>query len=295
MTPLSQQDPRWSSLKINNTQYTVGGYGCFITCVCMVAGIEPPEALKKLQFDRALLTWESIKNIGLEPLEKAGWDNAKALEYVQANGQCISRVDWDGNQLTDKDTHFVVLIGNRQLIDPIDGKIKPTSAYKIYTGIRACRKVESMTSDEIAVKKTDFERLVSKSTMLDEMLAKYNVPDSQALYNMIAGKDSRITDISNQLGTAQAEVKNKEEIISRLNTLVLQNQDDIDLIEGKLDIATNTVAQLGKDKGTLAIENEQLKIQIETLKQQQQQGQVTLTIADIFKLIWSQKITITKG
>lgn len=152
-----------------------------------------------------------------------------------------------------------------------------------------------MNSDEIAVKKTDFENLVKKSTMLDEILAKYSVPDAQGLFSYTAGLSSRITDLTNQLGTAQAEQKNKEEIISRLQAEIAKRDDDIETLMSRLDQCANTVAQLGKDKGNLAIEVEQLKIQVETLKAQQVQGEVTLTIADLFKLIWQQKITIKKG
>lgn len=153
---------------------------------------------------------------------------------------------------------------------------------------------DNMLPDEIAVKRTDFEKLVTKSTTLDEILAKYGVADAQGIYSMVAGKDSRITDLTNQLGTSQAEVKNKEEIISRLNQTIAILEDQQNSLTDRLDLATNTITQLGKDKGNLAIEVEQLKIQVETLKQQQAQGEVTLSISDLFKLIWHQKITIKK-
>lgn len=293
MNTLSQKDPRWANLKIGNTNYTMSGYGCFITACCIVSGIDPPEALQRLRFDGAMLIWESITNIGLQPLFKGDWDNTKALEYIQANGQCIARVDFDGSDRTD-DTHFVVLIGNKQLIDPIDGKIKPTSTYSKYTGIRACRKI-TMLPDEIAVKKTDFERLVSKSSALDDILARYQVADAQGIYNMVSGKDSRITDLTKQLGTAQAEVTNKLEIIKQKDeTIANLNLDNQTLIE-RLEVAAENCIQLGKDKGNLAIEVEQLKIQVETLKQQVAEGKITLTVADLFRLIWNQKITISKG
>lgn len=293
MQILSQKDARWGSLKINNTTYNMAGWGCFVTAVSMVADILPTEALKKLRFDGAMLIWESIANVGLEPIFKGDWDNAKALDYVEKNGQCIARVDFDGSDRTD-DTHFVVLIGNKRLYDPIDGKEKATSAYSKYTGIRACRKI-SMNTDEIAVKKSVFENLVAKSSSYDEILARYNVADAQGLFNMVQGKDSRITDLTNQLGTAQAEVKNKEEIVSRLKVELLNKDDAISQLNTRLEEAQKTVAQLGKDKGTLAIENEKLKIRITTLEQQAAQGQVTLTIGDILKLIFKQKITISKG
>lgn len=153
------------------------------------------------------------------------------------------------------------------------------------------RPEETMTSDEIAVKKTDFENLVKKSTMFDEILAKYNVPDAQGLYNMVAGKDARITDLGNQLGTYQAETKNKEELLSRCQQEVLNLQDEINGLQSRLDQSNNTVTQLGKDKGSLAIQVAQLTTQLETARR----GTYTITVAEFFKLLWNQKLSISKG
>lgn len=305
MLNLSQKDPRWGSLKIGNTNYTISGYGCFITAVSIVAGIEPPEALKKLRFDGALLIWDSIKNIGLEPLYKGDWDNTKALEYIQANGQCIARVDFDGSDRTD-DTHFVVLIGNKQLIDPIDGKIKPTSTYSKYTGIRACRKIVMATmykgldltnQDSMKVAVDIWDEVINKKlyVKLSDIQDRFGVPDLDGLATKLSGKDSRITDLTNQLGTAQAQVENDKEIISRHIGTIAETAERLRIAEDQLKTRTDELNQMGKDKGTLAIEVEQLKIQVETLKAAQTEGSISLTLADLFKLIWNQKITIKKG
>jgi len=176
------------------------------------------------------------------------------------------------------------------------GSLCVLKEYKSYRGVLGWLHPQKavMNPDEIAVKKTDFENLVKKATSLDEILNKYMIADQQALYNMVGGLNSRITDLTNQLGTAQAEQKNKEEIISTKDLEIAKCHDDIVLLTDRLDLSNNTVAQLGKDKGTLAIEVEQLKIQVETLKQLSQQGKVTLSIGDLFKLLWSHKITIER-
>jgi hypothetical protein len=287
--PLSQKDPRWGNLKINNTQYNMSGWGCFVTAVSIVADISPAEALEKLRFDGAMLIWDSIKNIGLEPLFKGNWDNTKALQFVTENGQCIARVDFDGSDRTD-DTHFVVLIGNKQLIDPIDGKIKPTSSYSKYTGIRACRKISMANELEVCLK--DRQKFWDER---DSLLRELQADTVEGGISSIRGLRSRITDLTKQLGTAQAEVKNKDEIVSRLQAALLLRDDDVKQLESRLDLCQNEITQLGRDKGNLAIEVEQLKIQVETLKQQATEGAVTLSVADLFKLIWNQKITIKKG
>lgn len=159
--------------------------------------------------------------------------------------------------------------------DP-SGALCGLKAYKytnIYGWLRP--KKATMTADEMIIKKTDFEKLVTKSSQLDEVLAKYQVADAQGLYNQIQGLNSRITDLTNQLGTAQAEVKNKEEINSRLEKNNIEKDDEINSLINRLDLKNNEIAQLGRDKGTLAIEVEQLKIQITTLKQANQQAGIT--------------------
>lgn len=128
----------------------------------------------------------------------------------------------------------------------------------------------------------------------DSLLRELQADSVEGGINTIRGLRSRITDLTNQLGTAQAEVTNKEEIISRLNTSLLQKDDEIKTLDDKLNLAAETITQLGKDKGNLAIEVEQLKIQVETLKQAQAEGSVTITLSDLFKLIWNQKITIKR-
>jgi hypothetical protein len=142
----SQKDPRWGNLPINgNPNYLMKDYGCLITDLAEIAGVEPSAALKQLAFNVAEVNWSSVGNIGLELIESGAYDNAKVLKYIEENGQCIVRVDWDGNPGTSKDTHFVIYTGNKRLLDPIDGKEKPTSAYPLVTGFRAVKKTAAGT------------------------------------------------------------------------------------------------------------------------------------------------------
>lgn len=127
----------------------------------------------------------------------------------------------------------------------------------------------------------------------DSLLRELQADTVEGGVNTVRGLRSRITDLTNQLGTSQAEVKNKEELLSRSNSEVLKLNDDISLLESRLDQSNNTVAQLGRDKGNLAIQVEQLKIQVETLKQANQQGSITQTstieqLVSWFKNLWNK-------
>lgn len=141
---------------------------------------------------------------------------------------------------------------------------------------------EIMSADEILVKKSDFENLVHKSTMYDQILAKYDVADTEALYRMISGKDSRITDLGNEVGRYKAEVKNKEEIISRRDADLLVLKTDVNDLMDRLNEAALQIEKLGKEKGSLAIEVEQLKVKIKTLETQPQGITKDSTIQQVF-------------
>lgn len=121
----------------------------------------------------------------------------------------------------------------------------------------------------------------------DDLLRAIGAASVEEGKSMVGGFKSRITDLSNQLGTAQAEVKNKEEQVVRLKA-------EIANLENQLKERTDQVNQFARDKGELAVQVEQLKVQVETLKQQAANGEVTLTIKELFSLIWNQKITIKK-
>lgn len=107
------------------------------------------------------------------------------------------------------------------------------------------------------------------------MFESKTVPLLDRVANVRGGYVSRITDLTKQLGIAQAEVKNKEEIIGRLQDNYKALEDDKNILMDRLEQSQNTITQLGRDKGNLAIEVEQLRIQVETLKQGNQQGGIT--------------------
>lgn len=151
---------------------------------------------------------------------------------------------------------------------------------------------ETMLADEIAVKKTDFEKLVAKSSSLDEILTKYNVADSQALYNFIAGIQARSTDLGNQLGALQATEKNMANEISTLTQKVIEQQTDLNTLSVRLTDSNDAAAQVSKERADLVVKLAQLQVQYDTLKQTMQQGGATLTIRDFFTMILNGKITL---
>ena len=79
----SQRDLKWASLKIGDTNLTLGRYGCTITCLSMLTGIAPNQMLRALKFSGALVVWQScvFPRIKFE-FREYGYNSAKVQHYI---------------------------------------------------------------------------------------------------------------------------------------------------------------------------------------------------------------------
>jgi hypothetical protein len=134
---MSQNDPRWKSIRLGTSGVTIGQQGCLITCVAMVARFygydTDPARLNTWLKDHngysngnlfnwystwlKVATWEECLNIPA-PLNK--------LDEALAKGEpCICWVDFDPNTAV-MDMHWIVITGklgadDYVMIDPWDG------------------------------------------------------------------------------------------------------------------------------------------------------------------------------
>lgn len=132
----SQTDWRWSwrTLGWGGWGQTIGNYGCALTSCSMLCGIDPStlnEYLKRVggYVQQTLLVWGALEKATSGKLKYVSgvgipYDNAKCLEIIKREKGCVVQVYGSGIPM-----HFVVAIGNGQIIDPLDGKIKPFSTY----------------------------------------------------------------------------------------------------------------------------------------------------------------------
>lgn len=146
ITPLTQQDKRWNTTKLGNTEFTIGRYGCLTTCVSMatqyynttvepkVTYSLPPKLAKSLTFTpQGLLVWSSLSSIGLSRRERFyGQQDDKIRDAIKnPMTVCVLNVN-HGN-------HWVLAysrnwLGGYNVIDPWDGKRKGTSGFSDITG-----------------------------------------------------------------------------------------------------------------------------------------------------------------
>lgn len=138
----AQLDPRWKSKRLGFSTNLIGGYGCTITSLGnllnRVFGLdETPAAvndrLKAVKgFSGAYILWAKIPEAYPQlhfTWRAYNYDNVKVAYYVYIKKMpVLVEVNNGGTR------HWVLYIGNRQLIDPLDGKTYPTSKYPLTTG-----------------------------------------------------------------------------------------------------------------------------------------------------------------
>lgn len=147
---LSQQDPRWRDIKIGNSQYTVGNYGCALTCISMVSDyfgcFQDPGQLAvnpKVAPDGSV-NWTTLDfpNFSFRYADgnlfssKFSPDNEMLKSYLDNNGKggdraCIIQLVITPYKNGTPFTHFLLGLwalpetNDIMVIDPWDGKSKP--------------------------------------------------------------------------------------------------------------------------------------------------------------------------
>jgi len=143
MQTLSQKDSRWANITIGNSTSTISRFGCTITALACLAGTTPDVVNAFLTAVGGFLVDRIIwKKLNETKLGLTFPDNGRQYAYndeavrraIEDYGGCLVEVDYDGVISTTSDRHWVLYIGNHQLIDPWDGKIKETSSYPIVKG-----------------------------------------------------------------------------------------------------------------------------------------------------------------
>lgn len=141
MIKLSQRDLRWSNYVMAPSHLTLGRYGCTTTCISMLSDyfgcFESPESVAKnhLKYNaQGLILWATIN------FSKMAF---KWREYT-FNPVMIDESLKDPNKAVilqvNNGAHWVVAIRKVPfskhyfIVDPWDGKVKTTAAYKNITG-----------------------------------------------------------------------------------------------------------------------------------------------------------------
>lgn len=140
MKYLSQQDPKWASVTLGKSRFTIGRYGCTTTCISMLSDYfqcyQSPDAIAKTYATYTLdglIQWESLR------LTHMAFD----LRLRQRDDKSIGASLKDPNKAVilnvNNGAHWVVALSKAPfsndyyILDPWDGKKK--LACKTYRNI----------------------------------------------------------------------------------------------------------------------------------------------------------------
>lgn len=140
VTPLWQRNPKWGKIKLGFSNLEIEDYGCTLTCLTMlinyIEGTEytPEYVNKRLKdvraFTGALILWSmvpvafpSLKFIkrghNYSNLDVSSYVYLKRLPVmVEVNAETIGGL-----------YHWVLFVGDRKMVDPWRGSIRPTGTY----------------------------------------------------------------------------------------------------------------------------------------------------------------------
>lgn len=216
MQTLNQRDSKWANDKLGWGSGTIGQYGCTLTSLAMMAGLDPRtlnNMLRGTSFEdsafagttKNLIWWSRLEKYtnGLIKFHTRGYGyNEKAiLDAVAKYGACLVEVDFDGTGPRE-DKHWIVALGNKKANDPWSGNEVPTNKYSKWTGwavIEINKDKEPEMSDDnlMQIEKADFEKLRKNSETLDQLCDAIGVDRN-----------------SNMQTITDAWVKEKDQIIS---------------------------------------------------------------------------------
>lgn len=133
----SQRDSRWKDDRFGAT--TIGTHGCLITALAQLLLINGYDETPKTVNDKLravggftgpnnnLLIWGAIERVfEAKGHYAAAYNNDLVLDAIEKYGGCIVRVDASRIGASE---HWVLYVGNGQMIDPWTGVLKATSYY----------------------------------------------------------------------------------------------------------------------------------------------------------------------
>lgn len=336
----SQQDPTWRGRTLGSA-LTIGNAGCLLTCIAMVVSYfgheETPATLDdKLDnnggYSGNLFVWGAVPKLYSDIFYKGLVATPTELTLAQMDfikGQIdkkmpvLLQID-NIPQTSVLDEHWILAVDydgdDFIIVDPWDGATKRITSWgvKPQTLIYAyaCYEGKPVASEEmITYPKVERDWLIGRATTAKEVAVNLNIPDpdnapTDAYVRVIGGIKSQVTTAQNQADANAAEVKNRQEQVSRLKDQLTDEQKLRQALADKLNAATQSVGsiqtvyedrikvlqgqvdQMGKEKGalnatiqSLITEGKKKDAKITELMKSQT---TNLTVADVLVLLFNK-------
>jgi len=137
---ISQRNPSWTNKTLGFSKLTIGKYGCTLTALTMLLNrkfgykLTPPDVnfmlKEKKAFVGALILWARVP-LAFPELKWVyrdyNYNNVKVSWYVYGRGIPVL-VEVNASYIGAV-KHWVLFIGNRQMVDPWTGTVRSTSHY----------------------------------------------------------------------------------------------------------------------------------------------------------------------
>lgn len=242
----SQNDKRWSNLKINGTSSTIGRFGCFVVSLAELAGMPPPEALKLLErggaFNKDLIISDkAAKALNLD------FDPTRRSDDFKPTHTCVVEVDYKPSTPA-PDQHFCLAFTDGTIGDPIDGKIKKNPyrviSYRLFKTRENWKDKLDQAEKIIEEKNAIIEETREECARLQKQLDKLEEDHLKELIPM----QEDITTLENQIDSLKFENgvlnETKEKLLSE-NTQLKEEINRLNNIQG-LNVEKTSVAEAVK-------------------------------------------------
>jgi len=245
MENLSQRNALWKDIKIGNSTSTIGNYGCTITAIAMLAGTTPDvvnaflTAVNGFLVDRIIWTKINETKLGLHFPDMGRqyvYNDVAVREAIEKNGGCLVEVDYDGVVATPSDRHWVLYIGNHQLIDPWTGTIKPTSSYPLVKGYAIIEK--NNEQDDLTSSEENILRFLREQNA-DEG----KVREAWGCLNDKPQYDAQIATLSQKVLELDSLTKELEKKIGELNLKISEDKKSEDDWQEMLALANERISK----------------------------------------------------
>jgi hypothetical protein len=248
----------YPKLYLGDEKTSVASAGCYSCCLAMIAEITIEECLVKLKkgnaFSGALLKHpQDALALGFETYE---------CVYSDPQSLCIAEVDF--NPDPDKDQHFVVWLGDGNIIDPWGG-VEKKNNYKVYS-YRIYKPLKKTMTEE---QEKNFRKIAKEVSDFVDVDFGEN-PNSKETADIV----SRMNEKKKELSDVSSNLKNALEVKQEALGTIETQRETINDLEEQLKqiggISEEYITKIENQSEMLNAKDEQIK------KLKEQGGEMTI-------------------
>lgn len=316
----SQRDLKWRDVKLGSSNTTIGSHGCTVTSLAMLlahfgqsydphslnilltakGGFAAPKENPK---QKNLIIWKRVAE--LLPVIFIGrfysYSNTEVAKHLK---DCPVLVEVDGAPIGGS-KHWVLYVGDKKLVDPWDGKVKPTSAYtptgySVYKPKEVIKPMPEKTYTQAEWQTERDERNKNWTLYQDQLTETQKFreqyenlkKESDGFLETLAGKLTTIADRNEVLGALGRLIEVEDQLNAANKKLMqLEKKHSLERDDWKMEM-NNLRAAVQKQQA----ENERLLLRIDVLEAQIAQDKPSQELVSTVKKLFTKLLErIKKG